>query len=395
MAETSVQRRPRNRKQLIVAAAARQFQVRGFHDVAVADIAAEVGITGSALYRHFGGKNDLLVATIETEIEQLAAIYGSGAPDLKGLLDGAARMVLARELPATLWERNHLLVEESQQPELNRRYLEALRPLRDMVATERSELTADEVEVLTWATHSVLIGVRAYQRVKLDKARARRLLAHAAYAVVTLDDLSLRNPMTKPPMVLEGRILPVSRRESALLVAVALFAERGYQAVGMDEIAATAGVSVPTLYNHFPGKSAILVTAIMRCLEALYFDLSGALAQGSDPARALEKALASYVRINVDQGDALGALTFEIINVPQDERVEIRRMQRDYINEWAALLVQVRPDREQVEAETLVRSTQTVLNLMRGHVPKEHPDPQSLLRQVGRAILGIPAPSEA
>ena len=77
MTEGSPQRRPRNRKQLIVAAAARQFERKGFHDTSVADIAAEVGITGPALYRHFRSKSDLLMAAIELEIDQIERIYTS------------------------------------------------------------------------------------------------------------------------------------------------------------------------------------------------------------------------------------------------------------------------------------------------------------------------------
>ena len=64
MTDVAVQRRPRNRKQLIVAAAAKQCERRGFHDAAIADIAADVGITGPALYRHFRGKQNLLAAAV-------------------------------------------------------------------------------------------------------------------------------------------------------------------------------------------------------------------------------------------------------------------------------------------------------------------------------------------
>lgn len=92
MTEVAVQRRPRNRKQLIVAAAAKQFERRGFHDAAIADIAADVGITGPALYRHFRGKQNLLAAAVEFEIEGgLEAAYAAPQPGgLRDLLEYAA-----------------------------------------------------------------------------------------------------------------------------------------------------------------------------------------------------------------------------------------------------------------------------------------------------------------
>lgn len=90
MTEVAVQRRPRNRKQLIVAAAAKQFERRGFHDAAIADIAADVGITGPALYRHFRGKQNLLAAAVEFEIEGLEAAYAAPQPGLRDLLEYAS-----------------------------------------------------------------------------------------------------------------------------------------------------------------------------------------------------------------------------------------------------------------------------------------------------------------
>ena len=39
--------------------------------------------------------------------------------------------------------------------------------------------------------------------------------------------------------------------------ALELFSERGYDAVGVGEIAAAVGIKAPSLYNHFPSKQSI------------------------------------------------------------------------------------------------------------------------------------------
>ena len=57
--------RPRNRRRLIVAAAAELFASRGYAQVSMADVADAVAVRPSALYRHFRGKDDLLVRQIE------------------------------------------------------------------------------------------------------------------------------------------------------------------------------------------------------------------------------------------------------------------------------------------------------------------------------------------
>lgn len=50
------------------------------------------------------------------------------------------------------------------------------------------------------------------------------------------------------------RLSKPERREIIERAAMALFAERGYHAASMDEIAAASGVSVPVVYDHFGSK---------------------------------------------------------------------------------------------------------------------------------------------
>jgi TetR/AcrR family transcriptional regulator of autoinduction and epiphytic fitness len=57
------------------------------------------------------------------------------------------------------------------------------------------------------------------------------------------------------------------RKRAAILdAAVAEFREAGYEATSMDRIAASAGVSKRTVYNHFPSKEALFT----RILEQMW-----------------------------------------------------------------------------------------------------------------------------
>ena len=53
------------------------------------------------------------------------------------------------------------------------------------------------------------------------------------------------------------RLRAAQRRTQLLAVAVEVFAERGFHATSMDEIAEAAGVTKPVLYQHFPSKRAL------------------------------------------------------------------------------------------------------------------------------------------
>ncbi len=66
-----LRRRDPHRRQRILTAAAELVSERGFHDVAMSDIGAAAGVTGSAIYRHFEGKSAVLVALFDRVIDDL------------------------------------------------------------------------------------------------------------------------------------------------------------------------------------------------------------------------------------------------------------------------------------------------------------------------------------
>ena len=79
------------------------------------------------------------------------------------------------------------------------------------------------------------------------------------------------------------------RREQLILVGRALFADKGFEAVSVEEIAATAGVSKPVVYEHFGGKEGLYAVVVDREMNHLLSMISGAL-QGTHPRQLLEQA---------------------------------------------------------------------------------------------------------
>jgi len=59
-----------------------------------------------------------------------------------------------------------------------------------------------------------------------------------------------------------------ARDEAILQAAYALMDEKGYEAMTMDELAESAGISKRTLYHHFPSKEAIAVRTVSVCIAA-------------------------------------------------------------------------------------------------------------------------------
>ena len=102
----------------------------------------------------------------------------------------------------------------------------------------------------------------------------------------------------KPKVRMTGQ----ERREQLLDVGRTLFAEKGFEVVSVEEIAAKAGVSKPVVYEHFGGKEGLYAVLVDREMNDLLASMTDALTAGS--ARALLEqagmALFDYIDINPD-----------------------------------------------------------------------------------------------
>lgn len=59
------------------------------------------------------------------------------------------------------------------------------------------------------------------------------------------------------------------KREAILQAAIAEFRSSGFEITSMDRIAATAGVSKRTVYNHFPSKEALFAEILNRLWNSI------------------------------------------------------------------------------------------------------------------------------
>lgn len=74
--------RGRARRNQIIAAATQLFYQRGFYATGIDDIGAAAGITGPGVYRHFAGKDEILIAVLDRIWMMLRAGI-DGAADLE------------------------------------------------------------------------------------------------------------------------------------------------------------------------------------------------------------------------------------------------------------------------------------------------------------------------
>lgn len=71
-------------------------------------------------------------------------------------------------------------------------------------------------------------------------------------------------------------------KQRILEVALSLFAAKGYEAAGIQEIVTTAGISKPTLYYYFGSKLGILNEIIKTCGEPVLSAITNAATYNHD-----------------------------------------------------------------------------------------------------------------
>jgi len=91
--------------------------------------------------------------------------------------------------------------------------------------------------------------------------------------------------------------LPAEQRRTQLLeVAIEIFAERGFHATSMDDIAEAAGVTKPVLYQHVPSKRALYRELLDDVDRQLTERLVVATAAATSGRERVQEGFAAYFR---------------------------------------------------------------------------------------------------
>lgn len=97
------------------------------------------------------------------------------------------------------------------------------------------------------------------------------------------------------------------RREQLLLIGRELFAERGFEATSIEEIAQRAKVSKPVVYEHFGGKEGLYAVVVDREMQRLMVRVTEAL-DASHPRAMLEQAAVALLTYIEDEQEGFRIL---------------------------------------------------------------------------------------
>lgn len=124
------------------------------------------------------------------------------------------------------------------------------------------------------------------------------------------------------------RVQPVAeesnaRRQEILLVAADLFARRGYDAVGVRQIADAAGILGGSLYHHFPSKRDLYVEVHSAALANAANRMEAEIATLEDPWERLEAACRVHLAVQVDPESVTLPMMSDISAMTSDMRGDL------------------------------------------------------------------------
>jgi TetR/AcrR family transcriptional repressor of nem operon len=143
-------------------------------------------------------------------------------------------------------------------------------------------------------------------------------------------------------------LLDEARAKEAILQAGArALRTNGFNGIGVDGLAASAGVTSGAFYSNFPNKEALLEKVIETCVGEPFIDSeSGSLAQRQD---RLREWLAMYIsaghRVDPASGCVMPTLSADVARANPQIRAAYQRKMLELVRRMSNVLDGAEPDR--------------------------------------------------
>jgi AcrR family transcriptional regulator len=104
-----------------------------------------------------------------------------------------------------------------------------------------------------------------------------------------------------------GRLPAAARRAQLVEIGRRVFAQRGYEATSVEEIAERAKVSKPIVYEHFGGKEGLYAVVVDREVEHIVGSIEAAVSSGT-PRERLDGAALAFMTYVKERPDGFAVL---------------------------------------------------------------------------------------
>ena len=140
--------------------------------------------------------------------------------------------------------------------------------------------------------------------------------------------------------------------------AAAVFYEKGFHGVGVDELGKRAGLSGPTLYRYFSSKDEILAALFNEAMDEL---VSATAMVHDDPVADLARLIRHHVGYAVSQRQLVNVYQREDRSLTGPWKRHFNHRRKQYVTRWEAIVARCVPEAAPDQVSAL---TQSILGLI-------------------------------
>ncbi len=155
--------------------------------------------------------------------------------------------------------------------------------------------------------------------------------------------------------------MKAERRRQLVRAATRLFAERGFRAVSMEDLAAEAGVSGPAVYRHFASKEALLADLLIDVSQQL-LEHGTQRAKNVSTFESLKLLIAFHTDFALRDRDLIRIQDHDFANLAPEDARTVSRLQRAYLDVWVEVLRQIDPTLGESVARTKIQAVFGLIN---------------------------------
>lgn len=153
-----------SRSEQILETALKLFQERGFAAVGVAELGERAGVSGPAIYRHFGSKDEILATLFDRAMDRLLMHTPPARDDdpelgLRELVAAHVQFVLEDPAQLAVYIREDRSLAEADRRRIHRRQRENADRWADAVRKVHPTADDGEIRVAVHATIGLLVSV--------------------------------------------------------------------------------------------------------------------------------------------------------------------------------------------------------------------------------------------
>jgi len=145
---------------------------------------------------------------------------------------------------------------------------------------------------------------------------------------------------------------PIHRaRDRILDAALELFATRGFQAVGLRDLASYLGLHAGSLYHHIDNKQALLFELIESGLLDLLQETKRRMKNARSPCDRLNLFIQAFVKFNFNEKHKLALITSEFANLNEEQQNRITQLKNIYSSLLSSVIAYERDEKETLNGD--------------------------------------------